>query len=201
MHTILRDFFLKYTSSTVAMIVILRPFFGKEWKRGQSFGRDAEQARQMRYNTSVVIALFRGMAYIASMPTRVKKLQAYQERIQEIDYVIQNKPVRHQYKLEEDSVDAHNIVFEDVQVKTPANNVLIDNLNLKIEHGSRILIVGPNGCGKSSLFRVLGDLWPVDQGKVYKPSTDSGLSHEIFYIPQRPFVTYGTLEDQILYPQ
>ncbi|XP_018027493.1 ATP-binding cassette sub-family D member 3 isoform X2 [Hyalella azteca] len=93
-------------------------------------------------------------------------------------------------------VIADNLIkFDRVPLATPNGDVLIDELSFEVHSGVNVLVCGPNGCGKSSLFRILGELWPVFGGTVTKPSAGN-----LFYIPQRPYMTIGTLRDQVIYP-
>ena len=86
------------------------------------------------------------------------------------------------------------IVVDKVAIVTPNGDIVCPELNLNLINGLNLLITGPNGCGKSSLFRILAGLWPIYRGHLSVPK--GGL----FYIPQRPYMTLGTLKDQIIYP-
>lgn len=90
---------------------------------------------------------------------------------------------------------ADHIEFKGVKIVSPDQVTLLTDLTFSVVPGMNLLIVGPNGSGKSSLFRVLSGLWPLEVGHVIRPKPN-----DMFYIPQRPYLTAGTLRQQLLYP-
>jgi ABC-type uncharacterized transport system fused permease/ATPase subunit len=87
------------------------------------------------------------------------------------------------------------ISLKDVPIVTPTGDELVAKLSLELPRGAHVLVTGPNGCGKSSLFRIIAGLWPVRGGEV--ATVDPA---KIVYVPQRPYLTLGNLRSQVIYP-
>ena len=90
-------------------------------------------------------------------------------------------------------VAGHALVATDMTVRLPSGKALLSGVNLLAEPGSHILLNGPSGSGKSSLFRVFSGIWPFSAGATRLPE-------KAMFIPQRPYFPDGTLRDALAYP-
>lgn len=73
--------------------------------------------------------------------------------------------------------------------------MLVKDLNFEMKKNQHVIVTGPNGSGKTSLFRMLAGLWQVRQGRIIRPNCQG-----IFYVPQKPYLPKGTLREQVIYP-
>ena len=82
-----------------------------------------------------------------------------------------------------------------LSVSLPDGGQLLDEVNLQISKGERLLVTGPSGSGKTTLFRTLAGIWPWAKGKVSLPQGGC------MFLPQRAFVPSGSLAEALAYPK
>lgn len=111
-----------------------------------------------------------------------------------------------------DEADAR--ILDHVQGKVTLENVdfsynpevrLIENLNLDVKPGQRIAIVGPTGCGKSTVINLLMRFYDVDQGSIQVDDIDirdiarKSLRENYGMVLQETWLKTGTIRENIIY--
>jgi sulfonate transport system ATP-binding protein len=61
--------------------------------------------------------------------------------------------------------------------------VVIENLNLRIERGEFVVLLGESGCGKTTLLRALAGLDPIDAGRIVAPRRPAVVFQEHRLLP------------------
>jgi ATP-binding cassette subfamily C protein len=96
------------------------------------------------------------------------------------------------------------LTAEGVAVVPPgAMRPVLQNIRLKLEAGRALGVIGPMGCGKTSLARVLVGVWPVAAGTVALDGAPidqwapDELGRHIGYLPQDVELFDGTVEENI----
>ena len=94
------------------------------------------------------------------------------------------------------AVDVHvaGVHMDHVRVCLPDGSLLLAADGLRALSGERVLLQGPSGSGKSSLFRTLAGIWPFASGVVQR-------SPDAMFIPQRPYFPNGALREALAYPE
>ena len=126
---------------------------------------------------------------------------------QRIDSILQTKPlVEDDGTAEECTLGPPAIEIRDLTFQYPGGfePVLID-LNLRIEPGSAVAIVGPTGCGKSTLVNLLLRFFPIEPEKISLSGCDINdiplrqLREQIAYVSQDVFLFSSTIRENILF--
>ncbi|MBQ1928384.1 MAG: ABC transporter ATP-binding protein [Clostridia bacterium] len=98
----------------------------------------------------------------------------------------------------EGEVELKNVSFS----YTP-DRLLIENLSLFVESGKKIAIVGPTGCGKTTLINLLMRFYDVNSGSISVDSTDictvtrQSLRSNIGMVLQDTWIKAGTVRENI----
>ena len=96
-----------------------------------------------------------------------------------------------------------DVAFDGVSFSYTQERKLIENLNLDVKAGSRIAIVGPTGCGKTTLINLLMRFYDVDGGAISVDGNDirtvtrSSLRRNYGMVLQDTWLKNGTVKQNI----
>jgi vitamin B12/bleomycin/antimicrobial peptide transport system ATP-binding/permease protein len=90
--------------------------------------------------------------------------------------------------------EAGALRLRDVSVTLDDGSAVVNEADIEIARGEKVLVVGESGTGKSTLVRAIAGLWPWGRGEIL-------VNFEgLFLMPQRPYVPLGTLRRAVTYP-
>ncbi|KAK3284414.1 hypothetical protein CYMTET_7938 [Cymbomonas tetramitiformis] len=162
---------------------------------------EAERIASFRSTEELMLKCGSNFVELILLGKSLNELSGYTQRIHELLTALEDcsgERERAGAGAQEGGSRAQQIVFTGLCVDTPepdgTSRTLLKDLDLQMVAGKNVLVTGPNGCGKTSLFRVLAGLWPPAAGTVLCPQS------ELMWLPQRPYLVMGTLRDQVAYP-
>ena len=105
-------------------------------------------------------------------------------------------------RIEDNACLGPLLAVEDLSLVTPETSLpLVRGLDVTVAEGESLLVMGPSGTGKTSLLRAAAGLWRSGEGVVHRRVSDPArLYHDVFFVPQRPYMVLGNLRRQLLYP-
>ncbi|XP_023660433.1 ATP-binding cassette sub-family D member 3a isoform X2 [Paramormyrops kingsleyae] len=207
----------KYLATVVGYLVVSRPFLDLSHLRHQQ-STHAELLEDYYQSGRMLLRMSQALGRIVLAGREMSRLSGFTSRITELMKVLKElnagkyertMVTQHDRGKNSETVEKLTLVpgngeiintdkiikFDHTPLATPNGDILIRDLTFEVRSGTNVLVCGPNGCGKSSLFRVLGELWPLFGGRLTKPERG-----KLFYVPQRPYMTLGSLRDQVIYP-
>ena len=106
--------------------------------------------------------------------------------------------------LTEEQVDGA-VEISDVSFSYVPDRKLIEHFNLSVKPGERVAIVGPTGCGKTTMINLLMRFYDVDAGKICVSGTDirdisrTSLRRSYGMVLQDTWLKSGTIYENIAY--
>jgi putative ATP-binding cassette transporter len=90
--------------------------------------------------------------------------------------------------------EAGALRLRDVSVTLDDGSAVVNEADIEIARGEKVLVVGESGTGKSTLVRAIAGLWPWGSGEIQVKFEG------LFLMPQQPYVPLGTLRRAVAYP-
>ena len=176
---------VSYAGNFFPYLIMAIPYF-----RGEiDYGRFIQASFAFNMVEGSLFFIVNQIEELAKFTAGIGRLEGFQSKVESIS---QEKPIENINNISYDS----SILIQDANLSAPGSSkLIIKNLSLSITENESLLVVGPPGCGKTSLLRMISGLWEPENGLIQKPKTG-----DLLFIPQKPYMILGSLREQLCYP-
>ncbi len=128
---------------------------------------DTMSAGQLVQFLIYAVLVASSVAQLSEVFGELQRAAGASDRIVEL-LKVEDTIIEKENSLTLDKKDNLRVEFKNVSFSYPIrkNNLIIDNINFKINSGETVAIVGPSGSGKSTLFKLLLRFYDVDEGEI-----------------------------------
>ena len=98
-------------------------------------------------------------------------------------------------RIERGETETAALRLRNLSVTLDDGTAVVNEAEIAIQPGERVLVTGESGTGKSTLVRAVAGLWPWGAGEVQFME-----EAKLFLLPQRPYVPTGSLRRAVTYP-
>lgn len=95
-------------------------------------------------------------------------------------------------------VDINNLTFEYVDEESHERNRVLDKINLKVQRGEFLAVLGHNGSGKSTLAKHMNAIWVPTEGSVTVDGIDTKDESRLFDIRRRVGMVFQNPDNQMV---
>jgi putative ATP-binding cassette transporter len=153
--------------------------FGVIFQVSNAFGR-------VQDSLSWFVSVFQSLASWKATTNRLVTFADALERVERDEH-------KQTLGIEPQDARAVNLAVSDITV--PTGRILMQDVQIEVPRGDKVLISGPSGSGKTTLFRVLAGLWPFAKGKLRIPK-----GARVLFLSQKPYLPLGKLRDALAFP-
>ena len=173
--------------SPIIPFVFTAPFY---FARKIELGTMTQTAQAFGQVSTALTFFVNYYTYLASFKSVVDRLNSFDFAIDHAQALSEAGPVPVAAPAGASAIDV-----DDLELSLPDRGPIVELDHLELKAHENVVLSGPSGTGKSTLFRAISGVWPYGEGRI---ATPAGV--QVMVVPPKPYIPIGALRSAVTYP-